>query len=55
MYSSARLIPPVKPVCPSMTQGPPYQNTSAEYLPLGEVKFRRMLEELEKAEHFKTK
>ena len=32
--------------------GPPYQNTSAEYLPLGEVKFRRMLEELEKAEHF---
>ena len=32
--------------------GPPYRNTSAEYLPLGEVKFRRMLEELEKAEHF---
>ena len=32
--------------------GPPYQNTQAEYLPLGEVKFRRMLEELEKAEHY---
>ena len=32
--------------------GPPYQNTQTEYLPLGEVKFQRLLEELEKAEHF---
>ncbi len=32
--------------------GPPYRNTQVEYLPLGEVKFSRMLEELEKAEHF---
>ena len=28
---------------------PAFRGTSAEYLPLGEVKFRRMLEELEKA------
>ena len=31
---------------------PAYKGTSAEYLPLGEVKFARMLEELEKAEHY---
>ena len=31
---------------------PPYQHTTVEYLPLGEVKFERMLEELEKAEHY---
>lgn len=31
---------------------PVYQNTSGEYFPLGEDKFARMLEELEKAEHF---
>ena len=31
---------------------PAFRGTSAEYLPLGEVKFRRMLEELEKAEHY---
>lgn len=35
-----------------VTGAPPYRNTSTEYLPLGEVKFARMLEELEKAEHF---
>ena len=31
---------------------PVYQGTSVEYLPLGEVKFARMVEELEKAEHY---
>lgn len=31
---------------------PLYRSTSVEYLPLGEVKFARMLEELEKAEHY---
>lgn len=31
---------------------PLYQNTSVEYFPLGEYKFARMVEELEKAEHF---
>lgn len=31
---------------------PPYQHTTTEYLPLGEVKFQRMVEELKKAEHF---
>jgi cardiolipin synthase len=31
---------------------PPFQNTSAEYLPSGEAKFQRMLEELEKARHY---
>ena len=31
---------------------PPYQNTTTEYLPMGEIKFQRMIEELEKAEHF---
>lgn len=33
-------------------KGVPYSNTSVEYLPLGEVKFQRMLEELQKAEHY---
>ena len=31
---------------------PPYQNTTTEYLPLGEVKFERMVEELKKANHY---
>ncbi len=31
---------------------PPWENTSVEYLPLGECKWERMLVELEKAEHF---
>lgn len=31
---------------------PPYKNTTAEYLELGEVKFERMKKELEKAKHF---
>lgn len=31
---------------------PPYRNTYTEYLPVGEVKFARLLEELEKAQHF---
>ena len=31
---------------------PPYQNTTTEYLPLGEVKFERMVEELKKAKHY---
>lgn len=31
---------------------PPYKNTSATYLPLGEVKFAYLLEELQKAERF---
>lgn len=31
---------------------PVWQNTSAEYLPLGEAKFERLLEELKKAKHF---
>ncbi len=31
---------------------PVYQGTSVEYLPLGEAKFKRLLEELEKAEHY---
>ena len=31
---------------------PPFQNTSVEYLPSGEAKFQRMLEELEKARHY---
>ena len=35
-----------------ITGAPPYQNTSVEYLPLGEIKFARMLEALEKAEHY---
>ena len=35
-----------------ITGAPPSQNTSVEYLPLGELKFARMLEELEKAEHY---
>ena len=35
-----------------ITGAPPYQNTSVEYLPLGAIKFARMLEELEKAEHY---
>ncbi|NLM68598.1 MAG: cardiolipin synthase [Firmicutes bacterium] len=31
---------------------PPYTNTYIEYFPVGEAKFERMIEELEKAEHF---
>lgn len=31
---------------------PPYTNTLTEYLPIGEVKFERMKEELKKARHF---
>ncbi|WP_053984043.1 cardiolipin synthase [Niameybacter massiliensis] len=31
---------------------PPYKNTYTEYLPLGEIAFERMKEELEKAEHY---
>ncbi len=31
---------------------PPFTNTYTEYLPSGEVKFERLIEELEKAEHF---
>lgn len=31
---------------------PPYHNWISEYLPLGEVKFERLKEELQKAEHF---
>lgn len=31
---------------------PPYTNTYTEYLPIGEAKFERLIEELEKAEHF---
>ena len=31
---------------------PPYRGTQTEYLPLGEVKFQRMLEELRRAEHY---
>ena len=31
---------------------PPYQNTTTEYLPLSEVKFERMVEELKKAKHY---
>ncbi len=31
---------------------PIYTNTSSEYLPLGEVKFERMVEELKKAKHY---
>lgn len=34
------------------TGSPAFRNTSVEYLPLGEVKFARMLAELEKAEHY---
>ncbi len=33
-------------------QCPPYVGTYSEYLPMGEIKFSRMVEELEKAEHF---
>jgi cardiolipin synthase len=31
---------------------PPYQNTTGEYFPLGEIKYERLKEELKKAEHF---
>ncbi len=31
---------------------PPYKNTTGEYLPIGELKFERLKEELKKAEHF---
>lgn len=31
---------------------PPYYNTSSEYLPIGEIKFERLKEELRKAEKF---
>lgn len=34
------------------TGSPVYRNTSVEYLPLGEVKFARMLQELENAQHY---
>ncbi len=35
-----------------MAYSPPYEHTSTEFLPMGEVKFQRMLEELRKAEHY---
>lgn len=31
---------------------PPYVNTETEYLPSGEIKFQRMVEELKKAKHY---
>lgn len=31
---------------------PPYNNTTSEYLSIGEIKFERLKEELKKAEHF---
>lgn len=31
---------------------PPYSNTFTEYLPIGEIKFERLVEELRKAEHY---
>lgn len=31
---------------------PPYKNTFTEYLPIGEMKFERLKEELKKAEHY---
>ncbi len=31
---------------------PPYKHTQTEYLPMGEIKFERMMEELKKAEHY---
>ncbi len=31
---------------------PPYQHTQTEFLPMGEVKFQRLTEELNKAEHY---
>lgn len=31
---------------------PPYRNTTTEYLPMGEIKFERMVEELRKAKHY---
>ena len=31
---------------------PPFQNTYTEYLPTGELKFERMVEELKKAQHY---
>lgn len=31
---------------------PPYVNTETEYLPSGEIKFKRVLEELKKAKHY---
>ncbi len=34
------------------SMSPPYKNTSSEYLPLGEIKFERMVQELKKARHY---
>ena len=31
---------------------PPYSNTFTEYLPIGEIKFERLIEELRKAKHY---
>ena len=31
---------------------PPYENTNTEYLPIGEIKFERLKEELRKAKHY---
>ena len=31
---------------------PPYKNTTVEYLPMGEVKFERMVQELKKAKRY---
>lgn len=31
---------------------PPYEDTYSEYLPIGEIKFQRLVEELRKAEHY---
>lgn len=31
---------------------PPYENTDTEYLPIGEIKFERLKEELRKAKHY---
>lgn len=36
----------------NVTNMPVYENTVCEYLPLGEVKFKRMKQELEKAKHY---
>ena len=36
----------------SFQDWPAYKNTETEYLPIGEVYFERLLEELKKAEHF---
>ncbi len=36
----------------NFANAPLYRNTTTEYLPMGEIKLQRMLEELEKAEHY---